>query len=244
MKSKQVSDKTSVVERPLSIHILTIFPDLLTSFFSSSLVGKSVDKNLVKPYVSNIRDFASPPHFNVDDAPYGGGPGMVMRPEPIEGAVSAAKLISPSAKVLFPSPRGKVFKQSDAERLSQEDSLIFLCGRYEGVDQRVIDLFVDEELSLGDFVIMGGEMASCVMLEAIIRLRHGVLGNAQSTATESFSAARAGILEAPQFTRPPDFKGMGIPPALLSGDHAAIEAWRVEEGKKYTQRARPDLLDK
>ncbi len=203
----------------MKVFYLTIFPNFFDNFISSSLIGKAVANNLLETKVVNIRDFAEPPHYKVDDTPYGGGPGMVMKVEPIFKAVKSL----PKSHTILLSPSGKKFTQSDAVRLSKLDSLTFICGRYEGVDQRVSELLCDEELSLGEFVCMGGEAPSMVITESIVRLIPGVLGNAESLVSESYMNQH---IEAPQYTRPEVFEGKSVPKVLLSGNHEEIERWR------------------
>jgi tRNA (guanine37-N1)-methyltransferase len=228
----------------MKIIVLTIFPELFEQFFTTSLIGKAAAEQKLTLTTIDIRAFAPPPHRSVDDAPYGGGPGMVMKPEPLAEAIAEAKKMLPQGKVILLSPSGLVFKQSVAQRLSQEQELILIAGRYEGIDQRIIDLYVDEEISIGDYVLMGGEIPAMAIIEAVTRLVPGVLGNAHSIATESFAVSdRNGApLEAPQYTRPPEFLGRAVPKVLLSGDHGKIAQWRLEEGLKKTALNRPDLM--
>lgn len=226
----------------MNVQVLTIFPEIFTSFLECSLIKKAQERSLLSVAVTNIRDYASPPHFQVDDTPYGGGAGMTMKPEPLYQAISAAKKRAPKARVLLMSPRGTPFSQSKATEISKEEELIFVCGRYEGVDERVISLCVDEEISLGDFVLMGGEVPVMAILEAALRLKDGVVGNADSIKTESFTGND--LLEAPQYTRPPEFMGEKVPDVLLSGNHAAIEAWRKKQSQEITKSRRPDLIKK
>jgi tRNA (guanine37-N1)-methyltransferase len=176
-----------------------------------------------------------------DDVPYGGGAGMVMKPEPLVAAIEAAKAREPQARVVLMSPQGRRFTQAVAHELLEAPALILICGRYEGVDERVLD-WVDDELSLGDFVLTGGELAALAVIDAVGRLIPGVLGNAESTRNESFSGE--GLLEGPQYTRPPEFRGRRVPEVLLSGDHARIAAWRREQASSRTEARRPDLLEK
>jgi tRNA (guanine37-N1)-methyltransferase len=229
----------------VKIDILTIFPSIFTGFLSSSLIEKGITKNLFSITTQNIRDFSSPPHHKVDDSPYGGGAGMVMLAEPLTKAVEAVRKKSPATRTILLSPSGKKFAQEDAQRLSTLPAITFVCGRYEGIDQRFIDSSIDEELSIGDYVLMGGEVASMVIIEAITRLIPGVLGNTESTGTESFSITSAQgnkLLEAPHYTRPEEFQGKSVPSILLSGDHKKIEAWRKDEALERTKKRRPDLL--
>jgi tRNA (guanine37-N1)-methyltransferase len=231
----------------VKIDILTIFPSIFTGFLTSSLIEKGIGKNLFSVKAHNIRDYASPPHHNVDDSPYGGGAGMVMMAEPLTKAIEAVKKSSPKTYTILLSPSGKKFTQADASRLSKLPEITFVCGRYEGVDQRFIDAQVNEELSIGDYVLMGGEVASMVIIEAVTRLLPGVLGNNESTESESFSLQGSDgsqLLESPHYTRPEEFKGQSVPKVLLSGDHKKIAAWRKEESMARTESRRPDLLKK
>lgn len=227
-----------------NVEILTIFPAIFESFLQTSLVGKAISRGLFSARLTNIRDFASPPHFKVDDTPYGGGAGMVMMVDPLVKAVEAAKLRLPSAHVVLLSPAGKRLKQRKAQELATKDSLILVCGRYEGIDQRVIDTVIDEEISIGDFVVMGGEVPAMLLLEACLRLRPDVIHNAESTVQESFSTGLGGVdlIEAPQYTRPEEFRGLRVPTPLLSGDHKLISMWRTEQSKLATQRLAEDTL--
>lgn len=218
------------------IEILTIFPDIFESFLKTSLVGKAISRALLSVAATNIRDFAAPPHYKVDDSPYGGGAGMVMLAEPLIKAVESAKSRLPNAKVILLSPGGPRFNQSKANELSKHDSLILVCGRYEGIDQRAIDLVIDEELSIGDFVVMGGEVPAMLVLEACLRLRPDVIHNEESTTHESFSPGLGDgtLVEAPQYTRPEEYRGLKVPEVLLSGNHKAIASWRLNESKIKT----------
>jgi tRNA (guanine37-N1)-methyltransferase len=221
-----------------NVELLTIFPEVFESFLKASLVGKAIERGLFSPKLTNIRDFAAPPHFKTDDTPYGGGPGMVMSAPPLVAAIEAAKQRQPNARTLLFSPSGARFTQRKAHELAQCESLILVCGRYEGIDQRVVDLTVDEEISIGDFVVMGGEVPAMLLLEATLRLRPEVIHNSLSTAHESFSEALGGgeLVEAPQYTRPEDFRGLKVPEVLLSGNHKKIEEWRLEQAQQTTAR--------
>lgn len=223
----------------MKITILSIFPEIFESFLSTSLIKKGIDSKILEVTLLNFRDFASLPHKKVDDTPYGGGAGMVMKPEPIVDAVEAIKKDRPVAKVILLSPRGTPFTQSKAAELSKLSEIIFICGRYEGIDERVNELVVDETISLGDFVLMGGEVAAMAVAESVARLIPGLIGNDESTHTESFQSSN---LEAPQYTRPPEYRGLKVPDVLLSGDHKAISKWREEQSVALTQKTRPDLL--
>ena len=223
----------------LSVEVLTLFPRMIAAPLEESILGKAREKGLLCVQVTDIRDFADGKHRVTDDVPYGGGAGMVMKPEPLVAAIEAAKAREPSAHVVLMSPQGRRFDQRTAQELSGREKLIFVCGRYEGVDERVLS-FVDEELSLGDFVMTGGEFAALAIIDAMARLVPGVLGNAESPLAESF--AGEGLLEGPQYTRPPEFRGHKVPEVLLSGDHAKIAAWRREQALHRTRDRRPDLL--
>lgn len=228
----------------MKVTALTIFPQLLELFFSTSLIGKAAERGTISCAAVNIRDFAEPPHYKVDDTPYGGGAGMVMTPQPLLGAISHARNAAPNSRTILLSASGSRFTQASARRLSGAESLVLVCGRYEGVDQRLIDEAIDEEISIGDYVLMGGEAAAMVVIEAVVRLIPGVIGNADSPVNESFSPTMCGLLEAPHYTRPPEWRGRNVPSVLLSGNHAEIEQWRREESERLTRSRRPDLLKK
>jgi tRNA (guanine37-N1)-methyltransferase len=223
----------------LSVEVLTLFPRMIEAPLEESILGKARAAGLLRVTVTDIRSFAEGKHRVTDDVPYGGGAGMVMKPEPLVAAIEAAKAREPSARVLLLSPQGRRFDQRAAQELVAQGNLILVCGRYEGVDERVLK-FVDEEISLGDFVLTGGEFAALAVIDAAARLVPGVLGNADSAASESFSGE--GLLEGPQYTRPPEFRGLKVPDVLLSGDHAKIAAWRREQALLRTRDRRPDLL--
>lgn len=227
----------------MKVVLLTIFPALFESFINSSLIKKGCDRSLLEISLVNIRDFADPPHHQVDDIPYGGGAGMVMKPEPVMKAIAHAMSLAPHAPVVLLSPAGEVLKQATAHSLAQGD-LILLCGRYEGIDQRVIDLAVDREISIGDYIIMGGEVAAMVLIEAAARLIPGFIGNTDSLTRESFTPQpnEVGMLEAPQYTRPAEFNGLPVPEVLLSGNHKLIAEWRAAQSASLTASRRPDLL--
>lgn len=226
----------------LRIDVLTIFPALFEPFARESMVGIACRRGKVVLDTHDLRDWTSDRHRSVDDAPYGGGPGMVMRPEPLVAAIEALageKGPGRQARVIFLSPRGRRLDQERVEALARDEHLVLVCGRYEGVDQRVIDLAVDEEISIGDYVLSGGEVAAMAIIEATTRLLPGVLGNPESTEWESF---RTGLLEGPQYTRPAEFRGRRVPEVLVSGDHAKVAAWRRAEAEAETRERRPDLL--
>ncbi len=222
----------------LKIDILTLFPGMVSAPLSESILGKAQGAGLVQVTVTDIREHATGKHRVTDDAPYGGGAGMVMKPEPLVSAIEAARARLPGAKVYLMSPQGRRFDQRAAAELCADGAMILVCGRYEGVDERVLD-FVDGELSIGDFVLSGGEFASLVIVDAVARLWPGVLGNELSSRTESFEG---GLLEYPQYTRPPEFRGRRVPQVLLSGDHAEVARWRQAQSIERTRARRPDLL--
>ena len=220
-----------------NVELLTIFPDIFSSFLKASLVGKAIDRGLLSVKTTNIRDFSSPPHNKVDDTPYGGGAGMVMMIDPLIRAIESARSRLPQAKTILLSPGGPRFTQTKAIEMSTASETIFVCGRYEGVDQRVLDLGIDEELSIGDFVVMGGETPAMMVIEACLRLRPDVIHNSDSTLFESFSPnlGDGSWVEAPQYTRPEDYRGHRVPDVLLSGNHKAILEWRIAESRKKTE---------
>jgi tRNA (guanine37-N1)-methyltransferase len=221
--------------------ILTLFPDMFSSPLQESILGKAIEKGLIQIRTINIRDFSLDKHQVVDDSPYGGGPGMVMKVEPIARAIESVKSQNPSVRTIYLTPQGKPFSQDLARRLSTHPHLILLCGRYEGVDERVKELFIDEEISIGDYVLTGGELAAMVLIDAVSRLISGVLGSDRSAEGDSFFNF---LLEYPQYTRPFDFRGRCVPEVLLSGNHSAIALWRRKEALKRTSLRRPDLLAK
>jgi tRNA (guanine37-N1)-methyltransferase len=214
--------------------LVTIFPELFNEFSSVGIVGKACRKGILSLQTTNPREFSEPPHYRVDDTPYGGGPGMVLMAPPIDKAISSLKALYPKAHVVYPTPSGTPFKQSTAARWSKLNEIVLLCGRYEGVDQRAIDLHVNEEVSLGDFILVGGEVAAMAMIEATVRLIPGVLGNISSRESESIGNDDSILLEAPIYTKPQLYRGLSVPSPLLSGNHEAITKWRAEESKKIT----------
>ncbi len=223
----------------LHVEIVTLFPDLFDSFLKTSLLGKAIEAGLVTVDRTNPRDFAPGKHRSVDDTPYGGGPGMILRVEPLSAAIDHIEAQRGRAHRILLSPQGRLFTQSSAADLATRGRLLLICGRYEGVDERVATLYADDVLSIGDYVLSGGEVAAAVVIEAVTRLIPGVVGCAESTEDESFSAGR---LEYPQFTRPPEFRGLGVPEVLLSGDHAQIARWRKQQSLARTTERRPDLV--
>jgi len=221
--------------------ILTLFPGMVTGYLSDSILGKAQERGQIGITVSDIREHAQGRHRVCDDTPYGGGAGMVMKPEPLVAAIEAARGRLPSAKALLMSPRGASLTQEKVRALSKEEGgLILVCGRYEGVDERVLKS-LDGELSLGDFVLTGGELAALAVVDAVARLVPGVLGNEGSAVAESFEE---GMLEYPQYTRPPVFRGEAVPAVLQSGDHARIARWRRWQALKLTRERRPDLFSR
>lgn len=222
----------------LRVDVFSLFPDLVDRFCSESLLGKARGTGVLDLRCHDIRDQASDVHRTVDDSPFGGGAGMVMKPQPIFEAVEAA---DPPRPLFLLGPGGRRFDQEMAQELAAGDGFSLLCGRYEGVDHRVRQHLVDGEISIGDVVLSGGEVAACVVTEAVTRLREGAMGNAASPIAESFGAS--GLLEEPQFTRPAEFRGWEVPEILRSGDHARIERWRRAQRLHRTLRDRPDLLN-
>jgi tRNA (guanine37-N1)-methyltransferase len=223
----------------MKFDILTLFPGMFEGPFSESILRLAVEKGRIEINLHNIRDYACDKHRVTDDYPYGGGAGMVMKVEPLAACIEAVKSRRRSSRVLLTTPRGRRLDQGLARELSAEEGLIIICGRYEGVDERVRDLFVDEEVSIGDYVLSGGEPAAIVIVDAVTRLLPGVLGSDESAVDDSFSD---GLLEYPQYTRPPEFRGKGVPPVLLSGNHRDIARWRRRESLRRTLRDRPELL--
>ena len=221
----------------MRIDVVTLFPELFGPHLATSLLGKAIEAGTLSVNVHDLREHGLGKHRSVDDAPFGGGAGMVMRPEPIFDAVEQLK--TEESDVVLLSPRGSVFRHEVAERLSHLGHLILICGRYEGVDERVVEHLCDEELSIGDFVLAGGELGALVVIEAVTRLVPGVVGNAGSLDSESHAA---GLLEYPQYTRPAEFRGWPVPDVLLSGNHADVARWRRERSEALTRERRPDLL--
>jgi tRNA (guanine37-N1)-methyltransferase len=219
--------------------ILTLFPDMFPGPLGASLAGRALSAGLWSLQARDIRAYTTDRHRRVDDTPFGGGAGMVMRPDVISAALAGAEEDAREKRPIFYlSPRGRCFTQSDAETLAAGPGVVLLCGRYEGIDQRAIDASGAEEISIGDYVLSGGELAAMVVLDAIVRLLPGVMGDAESAEEESFAA---GLLEYPQFTRPAEWNGRAVPSVLLSGNHAAIATWRRAEAERLTRERRPDL---
>ena len=223
----------------MRINIVTIFPGYFDGPLSLSIPGRAAESGLVEYRVVDLRDFTHDRHRTVDDYPYGGGTGMVMKPEPFFEAVES---LSPEGPVVLLSARGRRFEHRDAVRLAVQPELTLLCGHYKDVDQRVAEELATEELSLGDFVVSGGEVAALAVTDAVVRLQPGALGTHESAATDSFYDD--GLLSAPSYTRPPEYRGHEVPEVLLSGDHARIEAWRRERAEELTRERRPDLWER
>lgn len=225
----------------MNFHVLTLFPDLIRDGFQTSITGRAMAKGLLAMEAINIRDFSVNKHNRVDDYPYGGGAGMVMQAEPVYLAYeSVANRLEKKPRVLYMSPQGKVFNQRMAEELAHEEELIFLCGHYEGIDERVLEEIVDDEVSIGDYVLTGGELPALVIMDAISRLLDGVLHNEESAEFDSF---HDNLLEYPQYSRPEEWRGKKVPPILLSGHHVNVEKWRREQSLIRTKERRPDLLE-
>ncbi|HZA54377.1 MAG TPA: tRNA (guanosine(37)-N1)-methyltransferase TrmD [Candidatus Udaeobacter sp.] len=224
----------------LTFTVITLFPQMFVSLVGHSILKKAQDKNLIAVRLVDLRDYTTDRHHVTDDYPYGGGQGMVMKPEPLVAAIDEIRRKAKDARVILLSPRGRVFNQRDAARLAQQRELALICGRYEGVDERVKS-YVDEELSIGDYTLSGGEPAANVVIDAVARMVPGVLGNENSVAEESFSD---GLLEYPQYTRPENFRGLRVPEVLLSGNHQRIRQWRRHMSLRLTREQRPDLLAK
>ena len=224
------------------IDVLTLFPAICEGAFSASMMKRAQESGAVQIRVHNIRDWARDKHRVADDTPYGGGQGMVMKPEPIFEAVDALKGADGRAKVILLTPQGRVFQQTVAHELVASEHLIFICGHYEGIDHRVSEFLVTDEISIGDYVLTNGAIAATVIVDAVVRLLPGVLGDAQSALEDTFSSVHGGRLEGPQYTRPVEYRGHRVPDVLLSGNHALIAKWRAEQGQRATARKRPDLL--
>ena len=222
----------------MSIHILTLFPAMFSGPFSESIVKRAVDQGLVEISIYNIRDYTSDKHHVVDDSPYGGGPGMVLKPEPIFKAVEAV-IGETGMPVILLTPQGKLFSHRVAEELAQNEEMMLVCGHYEGVDERVREHLVTDEISIGDYILSGGELAAMVVVDAVVRQVPGVLGSEESVEDDSHAK---GLLEYPQYTRPQSFRNWEVPEVLLSGNHAEIARWRRTQSLKRTLRRRPDLL--
>lgn len=226
----------------MRIDILTLFPDMFGSVIQSSVFGRAVKNGILDIHIHDIRDYTLDKHRHTDDYPFGGGAGMVMTPQPLFDAFEAViGNAETKPHCIYMSPCGKTLTHDKAAELSAMDRIVILCGHYEGVDQRVIDTFIDEEISIGDYILTGGELPAMVLMDCLSRFIPGVLGKSESAQDESFSN---GLLEYPQYTRPAEFRGMKVPDVLLSGNHALIEDWRVEQSIKKTKEVRPELIEK
>ena len=222
----------------MKIDVLTLFPEMYSAM-NQSILGRAIEENYLSIDYINIRDFSNNKHNKVDDYPFGGGPGMVMKPEPIYDAIMSVK--KENSRIIYLSPKGRVYDQQLANELSKEEHIVFLCGHYEGIDQRIIDNYITEEISIGDYVLTGGELASMVIIDSIARLIPGVLASEDSFTDESHFG---GLLEYPQYTRPREFKGSEVPEVLLSGNHKNIAEWRKYNALKDTYVKRPDIFSK
>ncbi|MCP8970157.1 tRNA (guanosine(37)-N1)-methyltransferase TrmD [Ectobacillus ponti] len=225
----------------MKIDILTLFPEMFTGVFGSSILKKAQEKEAVSIHVVNFRDYSASKHGSVDDYPYGGGAGMVLAPQPLFDAVEALTAgTERKPRIILMCPQGERFTQRKAEELAQEEHLVFLCGHYEGYDERIREHLVTDEISIGDYVLTGGELGAMVVTDSVVRLLPNVLGREESHVQDSFST---GLLEHPHYTRPADFRGLKVPDVLLSGNHAKIEEWRRKESLRRTHIRRPDLLE-
>jgi tRNA (guanine37-N1)-methyltransferase len=223
----------------MRIDVLTLFPNMFEPL-KESIISRATKTQKIDINVINIRDFSKDKHKKCDDYTFGGGPGMLMMVQPIYDAITSIEGYKDALKIYL-SPKGKVFNQIESKRLSKHNHLILLCGHYEGVDQRVIDLLIDEEISIGDYVLTGGELPAMVLIDSVSRLIDGVLGGDESAEIETF---KDNLLEYPQYTKPREFMGISVPEVLISGDHAKVDKWRREQAEKLTKERRPDLLDK
>ena len=223
----------------MKIKVFTIFPEMLRPYLSESILGRAIEKGLLEVELIDIRPYSENKHKNTDDYPFGGGAGMVMLAQPIVDAIEQNTPEGAHPHRIYLSPRGRTLNQQIVEELAKEDELYLLCGHYEGVDQRALDLVIDEEVSIGDYVLTGGELGAMVIIDAVSRLIPGVLGSEESSVDESFSS---GLLEYPQYTRPREYRGMQVPEVLLNGNHAHINRWRRNESLRLTRERRPDLL--
>lgn len=228
--------------KPLRFDILTLFPEMFPAVLDASILGIAARKSLVEYHVQNIRDYTADKHRKVDDRPYGGGPGMVMACQPVFDCYEAVRdMAEPEGRLLLLTPKGRRFDHGMAEELSAERRILLLCGRYEGFDQRIHDGLPVEEVSIGDFVLSGGEVPAMAIIDAVVRLVPGVLGHEESAVQDSFSD---GMLDHPHYTRPPVFRGVSVPEVLLRGNHAEIERWRAEQARRSTEQARSDLMNR
>lgn len=223
--------------------VLTLFPEIFSGYLSQSILNKSIERGLVEIHVHNMRDWAHGRHHKIDDTPYGGGPGMILMVEPVVNCVRDVQAMAPeTGEVIMLTPQGQTLKQTLVEELAVNKRMVLLCGRYEGFDQRVIDILQPRELSIGDYILNGGEVASMVLVDSLVRMVPGVLGDEQSSWDDSFSRGNR-LLEHPQYTRPREFEGHCVPEVLLGGNHGAIEQWRKTKSLEKTKQQRSDLLD-
>ncbi len=229
-----------LVNLRMRIDILTLLPELLEGPFSVSIMKRAQDKGLVEIQMHNIRDYSTNKHKNVDDYQYGGGAGMVMSIEPIAALIDKLKAERTYDEIIYMTPDGEVLEQSDCNNMSLQENLMILCGHYKGVDERVREMYITKEISVGSYVLSGGELAAAIVVDAVVRLLPGVLNDETSALTDSF---QDNLLSPPVYTRPPEYKGMKVPEVLLSGDFKKIDAWREDQALKRTQERRPDLLD-
>jgi tRNA (guanine37-N1)-methyltransferase len=225
----------------MRIDVLTLFPEVMQPYVAASILGRAQSAGIVEIHTHQLRDYTHDPHGKVDDRPFGGGPGMVLSCQPVCDAVDAVEALDhrKALRVLF-TPQGRPFTQEIASRFASCERLVLICPHYEGYDERIVELLEPEEISLGDFVLTGGEIAALAVIDGVVRLLPGALGNEEATASESFQEGR---LEYPQYTRPREFRGLGVPEVLLSGNHADIEAWRRSQAEARTRQRRPDLLE-
>ena len=227
---------------PMRLDVITIFPEMVRHALDEGIIGRAVARDVVDITVRDLRDYTTDRHRTVDDVPFGGGPGMVLKPEPLFRAVEAIQAErGPAGAVVLMSPQGRALTHAEAERFSRLERLIVISGRYEGVDERVVEALVTDEMSIGDYVLTGGELPALVFIDAVVRLVPGVVGDQQSVAEDSFAA---GVLDHPHYTRPAEFEGRAVPAVLLSGHHAEIEKWRRRERLRRTFERRPDLLER
>jgi tRNA (guanine37-N1)-methyltransferase len=233
--------ETAVAKAKQRFSVVTLFPEMFDNFFSQGVIGRAVKKGLIEVGIYNPRDYTSDKHRTVDDRPYGGGPGMLMMIQPLTDAIASAKLAaSKQAKVVYLSPQGRRLDFEGVQTLSQYNDIVLVAGRYEGIDERIIETLVDEEWSIGDYVLSGGELPAMVLMDAVSRLIPDVLGHTQSAVEDSFTS---GLLDCPHYTRPETYQDKSVPKVLLSGDHEKIRQWRLEESLKRTLQRRPDLLN-
>lgn len=226
------------MEDALQIDVITLFPGMIEGFLGESILKRAARKGAVRFRLINPRDFTTDSHRTADDRPYGGGPGMILKPEPVFAAIESVR--GTDGRVVLMTPQGRPFRQAVAAELARERHLTLVCGHYEGFDERIRTALADDEISIGDYVLTNGALAAAVVIDAVVRLRAGVLGAADATAEESFSRA---LLEYPQYTRPAEFRGLRVPEVLRSGDHDAVAGWRKEQALRRTRERRPDLLD-